>query len=101
MTSLLKPGAEVAGYRVLSELGRGGMGLVYEAEHVRLGRKAALKLLTPDLAADSNVRDRFVQESRLIAAIDHPTSSPSTTRARSARRSTSPCAWSGAGISPS
>jgi non-specific serine/threonine protein kinase len=72
MTSLLQPGAEVAGYRVLSELGRGGMGLVYEAEHVRLGRKAALKLLTPDLAADSNVRDRFVQESRLIAAIDHP-----------------------------
>ena len=48
------------------------MGLVYEAEHLRLGRKAALKLLTPDLAADSNVRERFVQESRLIAAIDHP-----------------------------
>ncbi len=72
MTSLLSPGTEVAGYRVLGELGRGGMGLVYEAEHLRLGRKAALKLLTPDLAADSNVRERFLQESRLIAAIDHP-----------------------------
>ena len=48
------------------------MGLVYEAEHLRLGRRAALKLLTPDMAADSNVRERFVQESRLIAAIDHP-----------------------------
>ena len=72
MTSLLSPGTEVAGYRVLRELGRGGMGLVYEAEHLRLGRRAALKLLTPDMAADSNVRERFVQESRLIAAIDHP-----------------------------
>ena len=72
MTSLLSPGTEVAGYRVIRELGRGGMGLVYEAEHLRLGRRAALKLLTPDMAADSNVRERFVQESRLIAAIDHP-----------------------------
>ncbi|MBA2462854.1 MAG: serine/threonine protein kinase, partial [Actinobacteria bacterium] len=72
MTWMLDPGAEVAGYRVLRELGRGGMGLVYEAEHLRLGRKAALKLLTPDLATNESVRDRFVQESRLIAAIDHP-----------------------------
>ena len=69
---MLDPGAEVAGYRVLREIGRGGMGLVYEAEHLRLGRKAALKLLTPDLATHESLRDLFVQESRLVAAIDHP-----------------------------
>ena len=40
MTSLLSPGMEVAGYRVLGQLGRGGMGLVYEVEHLRLGRRA-------------------------------------------------------------
>jgi len=72
MTWMLEPGAEVAGYRILGELGRGGMGLVYEAEHLRLRRKAALKLLMPDMAADESLRERFLQESRLIAAIDHP-----------------------------
>ena len=65
-------GRELGGYRIVRELGRGGMGLVYEAEHLRLGRNAALKILDPSLAKDETFRERFVQESRLIAAIDHP-----------------------------
>ena len=69
-------GSEFAGYRILRELGRGGMGLVYEAEHLRLGRKAAIKLLAPDLSRDEAHRDRFVQESRVLAAIEHPSLIP-------------------------
>src|SRR3989442_10884778 len=69
-------GSEFAGYRILRELGRGGMGLFYEAEHLRLGRKAAIKLLAPDLSRDEAHRDRFVQESRVLAAIEHPSLIP-------------------------
>lgn len=63
---------DLGGYRIVRELGRGGMGSVYEAEHLRLGRKAALKVLDPQLASDESFRERFIQESRLIAAIEHP-----------------------------
>lgn len=65
-------GDELGPYRLLGELGRGGMGLLYEAEHVHLGRKVALKLLAPRLAADPGFRERFVRESQLLAAIEHP-----------------------------
>src|SRR3954470_4117466 len=63
-------GTEVAGYRIQSELGRGGMGVVYRAEHLHLGRAVALKLLAPGLAGD--FRQRFVRESRLAASLSHP-----------------------------
>ncbi|TMK73042.1 MAG: tetratricopeptide repeat protein [Actinobacteria bacterium] len=62
----------LAGYRIERELGRGGMGRVYEAEHVHLQRRLALKVLAPHLAEDESFRERFVRESRLLAAIDHP-----------------------------
>ena len=65
-------GAELAGYRIESVLGRGGMSVVYLAEQVALGRKVALKLLSPELAEDPDFRDRFQRESRLAAALDHP-----------------------------
>src|SRR5919201_704358 len=65
-------GTEIAGYRIESLLGRGGMSVVYLAEDIRLKRKAALKLLTPDLAADEGFRERFVSESELAASLDHP-----------------------------
>ena len=68
----LEIGTRLGGYRLAGQLGRGGMGLVYLAEHERLGRKAALKLLVPDLADDEEFRGRFVRESQLIAAIEHP-----------------------------
>jgi predicted Ser/Thr protein kinase len=65
-------GAELAGYRIESLLGRGGMSVVYLAEQVRLGRKVALKVLSPELAEDADFRDRFQHESRLAASLDHP-----------------------------
>jgi streptogramin lyase len=65
-------GAEVAGYRIEAVLGRGGMSVVYLAEDVRLRRKVALKLLSPELSADERFRDRFVRESQIAAGLDHP-----------------------------
>ena len=72
MTSGLDIGSELAGYRVVGLLGRGGMGFVFEAEHLLLGRKAALKTLAPELAQDPDFRERFIRESQMIAALDHP-----------------------------
>jgi serine/threonine-protein kinase len=68
----LAQGAEVAGYRIVSLIGRGGMSMVYLAEDPRLGRKVALKLLSPGLTEDANFRERFARESRIAASIDHP-----------------------------
>jgi YVTN family beta-propeller protein len=65
-------GTEVAGYRIEELIGRGGMGAVYLARHLRLGRMVALKLLAPELADNEKFRDRFLRESKLAASIDHP-----------------------------
>ena len=65
-------GTELAGYRLESVLGRGGMGVVYLAEDLRLRRKVALKLLAPHLAEDSAFRERYLRESELAAGLDHP-----------------------------
>ena len=67
-----QPGTEIAGYRIESLIGRGGMAVVYRAEDLRLGRKVALKLLTPQLADSEQFRQRFIRESRLAASLDHP-----------------------------
>ena len=68
----LQPGTEFAGYRIERTLGRGGMSVVYLAEHDWLERKVALKVLAPELAEDERFRERFVRESRLAASLDHP-----------------------------
>jgi serine/threonine protein kinase len=65
-------GTELAGYRIMSLLGLGGMSVVYVAEDLRLKRKVALKLLASSLAGDESFRDRFLHESELAASIDHP-----------------------------
>ncbi|MBA3475320.1 MAG: protein kinase [Actinobacteria bacterium] len=65
-------GSEFAGYRLESLIGHGGMSIVYRAEHLSLGRTVALKLLAPQLSEDQGFRDRFTQESRLAASLDHP-----------------------------
>jgi hypothetical protein len=72
MTTDARIGSELAGYRIEVPIGRGGMGVVYRAEQLRLGRKVALKLLAPELAENQGFRARFEHESRLAAALDHP-----------------------------
>ena len=65
-------GTDLAGYRIGAVLGRGGMGVVYLAEERRLKRSVALKILPPGLADDAGFRARFLRESQMAAAIDHP-----------------------------
>ncbi len=65
-------GSVLAGYRIERLLGRGGMSSVYLAEHLRLHRKVALKLMAPELAHDERFRERFLRESQLAASLDHP-----------------------------
>jgi serine/threonine-protein kinase len=72
----LSPDSELAGYRIEDLLGRGGMGIVYLAEDLRLRRRVALKVLSPALAAQPGFRERFVRESQIAAGIEHPTIVP-------------------------
>lgn len=65
-------GTHFAGYRIDALLGRGGMAVVYGAENPRLGIRVALKVLAPELSDDEAFRERFVRESRLAAALNHP-----------------------------
>ena len=68
----LRAGTTLAGYRLEEVIGRGGMGVVYRARHALLERTVALKLLSPEAAADEEFRERFVRESRMAAALEHP-----------------------------
>ncbi len=71
--SLDLPTALVAGrYRIVRRIGRGGMGTVYEAENVAIGRRVALKLLAERYAADPIVRARFEREARATTTIAQP-----------------------------
>jgi DNA-binding beta-propeller fold protein YncE len=65
-------GSQIAGYRLEEQIGRGGMAVVYRAYEARLDRNVALKILAPGLAADDAFRKRFIRESRIAAAVDHP-----------------------------
>ena len=70
---LPQPGALFGGYRIVRELGRGGMGAVYEAEHLESGRRLALKVLSHQLDSMAD-RARFLREGRLAGSINHPNS---------------------------
>jgi serine/threonine-protein kinase len=68
----LVPGSQLAGYVIEEQVGAGGMAVVFRARDSVLGRLAALKVLSPTLAADQGFRVRFLRESRAVASVEEP-----------------------------
>lgn len=69
-------GKMLGGYRLLERIGRGGMGDVYRAQHLRLGREAAIKVLHAHLASDPDFLRRFEREAASVARLEHPSILP-------------------------
>src|SRR3954453_22571428 len=71
-SAVIPHGAEIAGYRIGPQLGRGGMGVVYKAPHPGLNGAAAVKVLPPALAHKEEFRERFIRESQMAATLQPP-----------------------------
>ena len=65
-------GETLTHYRILAQIGAGGMGAVYRAEDLKLHREVALKILPPELAGNLERFERFQREARSVAALNHP-----------------------------
>ena len=65
-------GTTVGAYRIEAQLGQGGMGAVYKATHIRLGRPAAVKVLLEEFTANADVVQRFFNEAKAATSINHP-----------------------------
>src|SRR5689334_10622696 len=72
MKEALSPGTTFSHYRILAQIGAGGMGEVYLAQDARLERKVALKLLSPAFTRDRERLRRFEREARLVSKLNHP-----------------------------
>jgi serine/threonine-protein kinase len=72
MMARLVPGSQLAGYVIEQQVGAGGMAVVFRARDAMLGRLAALKVLSPALAADQEFRARFLRESQAVASVEEP-----------------------------
>ena len=70
--AVIGSGSQIGQFRIESELGRGGMGIVYLAHDTKLDRPVAIKSLSAEVMENPKVRSRFAREARLLASVNHP-----------------------------
>lgn len=68
---MIEVGSIVSNYKIISSIGKGGMGEVFLAEHIKLPRKAALKVINPEYASNEQIRERFINEAVILANLSH------------------------------
>ena len=65
-------GETISHYKIIEKIGEGGMGIIYKAEDLKLGRKVVLKAMVKDLSFDERAKERFRREARICSALQHP-----------------------------